>query len=478
MGLTDTVFGNPGGTEIHQTAAQKPPGFGFAKSLFNSLPGLTSGQYPTYQGNLDPGMSPTMADSLRRAQGYAQSGPPEVLQGVQGMLGQFMSPNFANPWNSLFGNAPNYGGVDSNQKVYGGVPAQNATFQGGGGSGQFGGMPGQAPGAGPQWPPSSGGFQNQPAPAGAMPQPVGPSPFNMGSDQAAGALIKQFGGRQNLLNPLQQQYGTGDQFTNGFMHSGDHQAALQQLFGREPTFDEVQKSWRSGAGNIEAARNSYMNEGVPADRRDGWTPQMFDLKAQIDQNGLGGGTAKFDQQAGSGPVWGTPQPSPGASPAVPPPGMGAQPPPAAPAPPRMFQGRPVTTQNGQEGIVGGGGRFQPIGGGQGRGHQRQTGFEGPNNGMPGGLPDPNDPQVQDFIRRMTGRPAGPTDQGVAKPVPRPGMPTLGDGKPGRVPGGRPTDRGVTKPVPGQRPTDIGVAKPIPKPKKKTPPPVELLRGLR
>lgn len=48
-------------------------------------------------------------------------------------------------------------------------------------------------------------------------------------------------------------------------------------------------------------------------------------------------------------------------------------------------------------------------------------------GMPGGRPDPNDPRVQDFIRKMSGnpmgggRPGGPTDQGVSRRMPPRGV---------------------------------------------------------
>ncbi len=129
MGLTDKVFGTPGTTTVHQAPGSKDdPGYGFAKQFFNFLGSIMGTPYPTYKGSIDPGLSPTMQDVLKRAQGYASSSPPEILQGVQGSLGRFMSPNFLNPVNSLFGGAPNYFGVDPNQRVYGGAPASSMTW--------------------------------------------------------------------------------------------------------------------------------------------------------------------------------------------------------------------------------------------------------------------------------------------------------------------------------------------------------------
>ena len=96
MGITDTVFGTPGQTQVHQTAGSKPPGFNFARDFFNSLGGIAQNPYPTYQGQIDPGLSPTLQNLMRQAQGYSQAGPPEIMAGVQGSLGRFMNPSFMN----------------------------------------------------------------------------------------------------------------------------------------------------------------------------------------------------------------------------------------------------------------------------------------------------------------------------------------------------------------------------------------------
>jgi hypothetical protein len=142
-------FGTPGTTTIHQapgTAAAKPPGFSFAKWLFEQLPGLMNTPFPTYQGKLDPGMSPTMQDAIRRAQGYAASSPPEVLAGVQGALGRYMNPTYRNPWHALFNGQSNQGTTGaagpSGPGVPGvGGPTANNPWAVGGAPEIFGGAP-------------------------------------------------------------------------------------------------------------------------------------------------------------------------------------------------------------------------------------------------------------------------------------------------------------------------------------------------
>jgi hypothetical protein len=183
MGLNETVFGSPGQTQVHQTAGSKPPGFNFARDFFNSLGGIAQSPYPTYQGQLDPGLSPTMQNVLRQAQGYAQSGPPEILAGVQGSLGRFMNPNFTNPAARFGQGVPDYFNQNPNQTVYnGGTP--------GGLQGVFGaqgptGMGGPKPAAAP--PPGPVGFNGpvgagQPSSGSLPPMPSGKGLGGPGSD--------------------------------------------------------------------------------------------------------------------------------------------------------------------------------------------------------------------------------------------------------------------------------------------------------
>lgn len=536
MGLTDTVFGTPGQTQINQgKGGAADPGYQFAKWLFNQLPGIANSPYPTYGGQLDPGMSPTLQDAIRRAQGYAQSGPPEIMQGVQGLLGQFMSPNFYNPFNSMFGGAPNYGGVDPNARTFGGTPAGAQTFQagvGGGGqmppfnpaafnpgapppggsrtppgwgSGQSGVNPPQIPGVPmsdqqrqqiqqnpmifnasgvnsspmtgppsttpPGWP--GGGTSGYTPPGGA---PPAGSPFNLPFEQAQGALAQQTGGGQNLLAALKAQYGGGGNFDTGFMHTTDHQAALRQLLGREPTFDEVQKSWRSGPANIEAARKSYQAQ-APGVGQENWTPAQKRMNDLISQYGIVQGSKMFDQEVKSGQVS-----MPG--------GTGATPPPAGSAPPM-----PGSEGPGQK-------ETAIVGGSPG----------GPSTGAGGGAPTPGikpgetpvtrtaPPLGGSDMDRVTGPPTTSTPttplrrgdqaranflkymEGIPKEF-RQGSPLDYLKKQGKeVPAGAPTNwkdtwrqsqgRPVRTAPPPKGPTDVPVTKPIPpgQRRRRNPPP--------
>jgi hypothetical protein len=110
-------------TQTHQApGGQASPGYGWAKGFFNSLPGVTQNPYPGYQGQLDPGLSPTMQNAIRMSQGYSQAGPPEILQGAQGSLGRFMTPSFMDPRMRLPMGSPNLFGANPNQKMFGGGP--------------------------------------------------------------------------------------------------------------------------------------------------------------------------------------------------------------------------------------------------------------------------------------------------------------------------------------------------------------------
>jgi hypothetical protein len=216
MGLTDTVFGTPAETTIHSTPAMKPPGFGFARDFFNSLQNIAQQPYPTFPGQLDPGLSPTMQEMIRRAQGYSESGPPEILAGVQGSLGRFMNPSFINPAVRLPMGAPDMIGQNPNQRIFGGQTV-------GGMAGAFGARGPQYPGKAP--PPSFGGnsqwqIPGQPSPGAPMPMP--PASFMKGGMQQAptGGMAPRpvtggglQGGPTSMTKPLPM--GGGPQFGFG-----------------------------------------------------------------------------------------------------------------------------------------------------------------------------------------------------------------------------------------------------------------------
>ena len=118
------MAGTPPQTQVHQGAGGgtgASPGFDWAKGFFSSLPGVFAQQYPSaYPGQLDPGLSPTMQQVLRQAQGFASQGPSSNLQGIQGTLGSFMSPNFINPQLRATQGYPDYYHTDPNAPTFGG----------------------------------------------------------------------------------------------------------------------------------------------------------------------------------------------------------------------------------------------------------------------------------------------------------------------------------------------------------------------
>ncbi len=158
MSLTSAVFGTPGTTTTNQAPGTRPPGYQYARDFFGSLGDISSNPFPTYQGQLDPGLSPTLQNLLRQAQGYSQSSAPEILSGVNGSLGNFMNPSFANPQARFSGGAPDYFNQNPNQTAYNGGSV-------GGLSGAFNPPPKPPPG------PSTGTFNGQPGQPPAAGQP-------------------------------------------------------------------------------------------------------------------------------------------------------------------------------------------------------------------------------------------------------------------------------------------------------------------
>lgn len=118
------MAGTPPKTTVQQASgggSGPSPGYDWAKGFFSSLPGVFNSPYPSqYPGQLDPGMSPTMQNVMRQAQGYGTSPAPSVLQGVQGTLGSFMSPNFINPQMRAGMGYPDYFGTNPAASTYGG----------------------------------------------------------------------------------------------------------------------------------------------------------------------------------------------------------------------------------------------------------------------------------------------------------------------------------------------------------------------
>lgn len=90
-----------------------PPGYGAAKSWFEQIfPQLWNMPLPSYQGNPDPGLSPTMQNLIRGAQTYSQSPFPQSLEQASGTLGAFQN------FDKLPGASRPYEFDPSHQKMY------------------------------------------------------------------------------------------------------------------------------------------------------------------------------------------------------------------------------------------------------------------------------------------------------------------------------------------------------------------------
>src|SRR5215204_4737607 len=101
MGLSDFFFGQPPTSQVSTVPGFKAPGFGFAKDLSSYLKGLIGTPAPSFQGQLDPGLSPTMQTLGRMTQGYATSPAPQIMGQAAGALGKFMNPTFGSPLDGL-----------------------------------------------------------------------------------------------------------------------------------------------------------------------------------------------------------------------------------------------------------------------------------------------------------------------------------------------------------------------------------------
>lgn len=184
MGVTDTVFGTPPQTSVQFAPGFKAPGFGMARSLADYLTGLIGQPGPEYQGQLDPGLSPTLANLGQMMQGYATSPAPYIMGQAAGTLGKFMNPSWGNAQTSLASPGPSFFGGANPGGRPGVMPGATPLPY----------SPGSMPGAPTNYgPPMPGGPQIPPGLAGALPGAMGghsgpfpgmPSVFQSGPLQA------------------------------------------------------------------------------------------------------------------------------------------------------------------------------------------------------------------------------------------------------------------------------------------------------
>jgi hypothetical protein len=211
MGITDTVFGKPPQTTVQFAPGFRAPGFGFARSLADYLSGLIGQPGPEYQGQLDPGLSPTLANLGQMMQGYATSPAPYIMGQAAGTLGAFMNPAFLNPAHALSSPGTSYfGGAAPGGRpgVMPGSSMPGMDLKPLPGSPPMPGAPTGYPGA-PQIPPGI---------AGALPGALGghsgpfsgiPSVFQSGPLQALLSALKPGGLQFQPGGPLMGQPPTG-----------------------------------------------------------------------------------------------------------------------------------------------------------------------------------------------------------------------------------------------------------------------------
>lgn len=158
MGL---FTGTPAQYDVKFGPTQKSPGYDFAKFLSGYLKTLVGQELPQYQGSIDPGMSPTMANVGMMLQQRSQMPMPWQLNAAASTLGRFSNPTFTNPAARMQMGAPSYFGFNPAQQVYGGQPMSSFSqlgMSGPMGGGAMPGMPGMAPPSQlPSLPPAIGG---------------------------------------------------------------------------------------------------------------------------------------------------------------------------------------------------------------------------------------------------------------------------------------------------------------------------------
>lgn len=205
--------------KIPGTPSMRPPGFNYASNFFDWLQQLIGMPAPSYQGSMDPGMSPTMQAMGNLSQMYANSPLPAVFGQAQGALSRFINPSFTNPMARMQYGAPSYFGnqYGPGQWLPGGSKLGELPYAGG--MTPFKDFP-TAPSAsfGPQGPPKASYGPTQVPPRGPMATPTGTPSY--GPTPAAPHLPFQSGGPTPAAPTVPQQpsasYGPGQVPSAGY----------------------------------------------------------------------------------------------------------------------------------------------------------------------------------------------------------------------------------------------------------------------
>lgn len=257
--------------DIRFAGGGKPPMFNFAKSLGDYLKQFMGASLPSYQGQIDPGLSPTMMNLGSMLQQRSMAPTPIGLSMAQGSLGKYMNPNFANATaRSQFG-APSYFGFNPNQQTYGGTPMSE--FSQLGMSGPMGNQPsgpflpfggGQGPQQ-PSWmdfwngPPIPGlSFQNPNYPLpGGQPFPIPGFPGQPAGPVAGGPrpMIPDESGQAPPAAPPPPKKRPGQMTRKEWIAAGMKPAE------RKKTFTDTQRKWLDTLSPEDQKKYGYTPTG-------------------------------------------------------------------------------------------------------------------------------------------------------------------------------------------------------------------------
>lgn len=220
--LSDLFTGTPPTYGVNVVGGGRSPFYGPAKSFGNYLMSLLGQPLPSYQGQVDPGMSPTLAALGQMLQGYSRSPLPGVMGQSQGVLGRFMNPSFANPMSRMQFGFPQYFGNQPGGGFQGGMPTN--PFMGG--NNPFG--PPQGPPAMPGGPTIGGDVGNWSV------SPLPPGPSTPGSINGGGFMAP--GGNVTTMPISNKQVQVDGSFgmPNGGMTAGIANEVPFSMEGRTP----------------------------------------------------------------------------------------------------------------------------------------------------------------------------------------------------------------------------------------------------
>lgn len=101
--MGDLLFGSEPQQQIVYPPAQMHPGQGFAEQWWqNFAPWMLTTPMPSYPGQVDPGLSPSMQALIRQGQNFMSTPTPNISGMAAGLLGPYMQPpqgfSFQDSW--------------------------------------------------------------------------------------------------------------------------------------------------------------------------------------------------------------------------------------------------------------------------------------------------------------------------------------------------------------------------------------------